>query len=358
MIFNCVPVAKYPIIQETLSNDNNRLNIKLLCEIAGVSRSGYYYWLSTEKDRIARQLKDDADFAIILEAFKFRGYDKGSRGIQMRLLHLNPPIIMNRKKIQRLMGKYNLYCPIRRANPHRRMAKALKEANAVPNTLNREFKLHSYRRVLLTDITYIPRRGNNKYTYLCVIMDAFTMQILAYTISLTCETDFVLETMNELMEKHGTELKTDVMLHSDQGCQYTSYKFRDILKSFNIRQSMSRKANCWDNSPQESFFGHMKSQIRLNPSDSPATIIRKIHDWIDYYNKDRYQWGLAKLSPDEFYEYCKTGVYPLQVLPPENAAKLIGGSAPEPPEFIALPLQSDKFGTEKGDDSSPSPITP
>jgi len=113
MILNCVPSAKYAIIQETLSGDGNVLNIKLLCEIAGVSRSGYYYWLSTEKDRIKRQEEDDADFAIILEAFKFRGYDKGSRGIQMRLIHLNPPVIMNRKKVQRLMGKYNLYCPIR-----------------------------------------------------------------------------------------------------------------------------------------------------------------------------------------------------------------------------------------------------
>jgi transposase InsO family protein len=356
MIINSVPAAKYPLIQETLCNDNNRLNIKLLCEIAGVSRSGYYYWLSTEKDRIKRQEEDDADFAIILDAFKFRGYDKGSRGIQMRLIHLKPPILMNRKKIQRLMRKYNLYCPIRRANPYRKMAKALKEARAVPNTLNREFKKHGPRAVLLSDITYIPRRGG-KYTYLCVIMDAFTKQVLAYVISLTCEADFVLETVNMLMEKYGSELTTDVLFHTDQGCQYTSYKFRDILKSFNIRQSMSRKANCWDNAPQESFFGHMKSDIRLNPSDAASTISRKIHDWIDYYNKDRYQWTLAKLSPDEFCEYYKTGIYPLQVPPPENAAELLG-ALPQTPEFIALHLQSDEIGTEKGDDFSPSPITP
>jgi len=118
-----------------------------------------------EKDRIKQQTEDDADFAIILEAFKFRGYDKGSRSIQMRLIHLKPPIIMNRKKIQRLMRKYNLYCPIRRANPYRKMAKALKEARVVPNTLNREFKKHDPRAVLLSDITYIPRRGG-KYTSL------------------------------------------------------------------------------------------------------------------------------------------------------------------------------------------------
>ena len=329
MIIHAVPSAKYAIIHEMLSREDNMLNIKLLCETAGVSRSGYYYWIKTEKDRVARQQKDDADFTLILEAFKFRGYDKGSRGIQMRLIHLNPPVIMNRKKIQRLMGKYNLYCPIRKVNPYRRMGKALQEAKTAPNLLNREFKDHGARAVLLSDITYIPRKAG-KFTYLCVIMDAFTKQVLAYVISLTCETDFVLEAVNQLMEKHGSELKTDTLLHSDQGCQYTSYKFVDILKSFNIRQSMSHKGCCWDNAPQESFFGHMKDGIRLNPSDTSSIISQKVHDWIDYYNKDRYQWLLAKLSPDEFYEYCKTGVYPLSVPPPQNAANLIGDIAIEP----------------------------
>jgi len=102
----------------------------------------------------------------------------------------------------------------------------------------------------------------------------------------------------------------------------------------------------------------MKDEIRLNPSDSSATISRKIHDWIDYYNKDRYQWMLAKLSPDEFYEYCKTGVYPLQVPPSANALELLGGAAPEPPEFTALPLQSDENGMGIGGNSPSPPITP
>lgn len=349
MIINAVPSVKYAIIHEMLSHDNNMLNIKLLCEIAGVSRSGYYYWLGTEKDRIARQLKDDADFALILEAFKFRGYDKGSRSIQMRLLHLNPPTIMNRKKIQRLMGKYNLYCPIRKVNPYRKMGKALQEAKTAPNTLNREFREHGARAVLLSDITYIPRKGG-KFTYLCVIMDAFTKQVLAYVISLTCETDFVLEAVDKLMEKYGSELKTDVLFHSDQGCQYTSYRFVDILKSFNIRQSMSHKGCCWDNAPQESFFGHMKDEIRLNPSDSSAIISRKLQDWLDYYNKDRYQWQLAKLSPDEFYEYSKTGIYPLSVPPPKYTVEATG-ALPQTPEFFAFSSQSDlKNCKEKGDE--------
>ena len=97
--------------------ENNLLNISWLCETAGVSRSGYYRWLNTVDTRNEKEERDKKYFELILEAYKFRGYDKGSRGIHMRLL--NQGIRMNRKKIQRLMSKYGLKCPIRKANPYR-----------------------------------------------------------------------------------------------------------------------------------------------------------------------------------------------------------------------------------------------
>lgn len=105
-----------------IQRDNNLLNISWLCESAGVSRSGYYRWLHALDIRDIKEEHDKKDFEQILEAYTFRGYDKGSRGIHMRLL--NQGIVMNRKKIQRLMRKYNLKCKIRKANPYRRMAKA------------------------------------------------------------------------------------------------------------------------------------------------------------------------------------------------------------------------------------------
>jgi len=84
--------------------------------------------------RDKKEEQDKRDFELIIEAYKFRGYDKGSRGIYMRLL--NQEIRMNRKKIQRLMGKYGLICPIRKANPYRRMAKAMKTNNVSENLVN------------------------------------------------------------------------------------------------------------------------------------------------------------------------------------------------------------------------------
>lgn len=294
-----------------INKKNNMLTATMLCDIAKVSRSGYYNWIKSENNRIKKEERDRKDFEIILEVYKYRGYDKGARGIYMRLLHLNPPVIMNVKKIRRLMKKYNLFCPIRQANPYRRMAKALKTNNVADNILNREFKEHGVRKVLLTDITYIPYA--NTRCYLSVILDAFTKEVLAYVLSNSLEVDFVLETVNILIEKHGTSLSTETLVHSDQGCHYTSYSFIQILKDKQLRQSMSRKGNCWDNAPQESFFGHMKDEINLSKCKNFNDVKEIIDDWIDYYNNERYQWRLAKLSPVEYYKYVTTDEYPIKV---------------------------------------------
>ena len=119
--------------------------------------------------------------------------------------------------------------------------------------------------------------------------------------------------MNKLFQNHGDELHTDTIIHSDQGFHYTSIAFRELVKNKKIRQSMSRKGNCWDNAPQESFFGHMKDEIRelLKECESFEDVKRLLDDQIHYYNTERYQWNLAKLSPNEYYQYVTTGVYPL-----------------------------------------------
>jgi len=205
-----------------LSRNNNVLNISWLYEQAGVSRSGYYNWVSSEDYRNKRDEEDRKDFDTILAAYQFRGYDKGKRGIYMRLL--NNGVRMNIKKISRLMKKFNLVCLIRKENTHRRMAKAIKTNNVAENILNREFKKFGARRILLTDITYI-FYSNSQRAYLSTILDAYTKQILAYVLSESLEIDFVLETVNILIREHGISLSSETLIHSDQGCHYTSVKF-------------------------------------------------------------------------------------------------------------------------------------
>ena len=216
----------------------------------------------------------------------------------MRLLHLSQPVQMNVKKIQRLMRKYGLTCPVRKANPYRRMAKALRTNNVAENLLNREFTAYGARSVLLTDITYIPYNGI--FCYLSTILDAYTKQILAHVLSRSLELDFVLDTVTYLLNHHGISLDADVLIHSDQGFHYTSKKFRQLLKDHDLRQSMSRRGNCWDNAPQESFFGHMKDEIDYKSCRTIEELKILIDDYMDYYNNERCQWNLKKLTPVQY----------------------------------------------------------
>ena len=303
---------KFQLIHNLVSRPDNRLKIVHLCKLAHVTRSGYYNWLSNMEFRNAKEQKDREDFSIILEAYKFKGYDKGIRGIHMRLLHLEKPVLMNLKKIRRLMVKYNLRCPIRKPNPYRQIVRALRTNKVAPNLLNREFKEHGPRKVLLTDITYIPL--NDKYCYLSTILDSYTMQVLGYCLSDSLAIDFVLESVNMVLARHGSELSSETIIHSDQGSHYTSYKFIHLVNDANLRQSMSRRGNCWDNAPQESFYGHMKDEIHISECKDFESLRLEIDSWMDYYNNYRYQWKLAKLSPNEYYEYIKTGIYPLKII--------------------------------------------
>lgn len=259
-----------------------------------------------------QEMQDQEDFVLILKAYQFRGYDKGQRGIRMRLLHMG--VNFNRKKIRRLMKKYGLFCPIRKANPYRRAAKAVQSSNYADNILDRQFEAYGPGYVLLTDITYFFYGKDRKKAFLSVIKDAFTKQILSYKLSISLEEDFVLDTVHSLFEHHSADIHCDALLHSDQGAHYTCLRFIDLLKDKGIRQSMSRRGNCWDNAPQESFFGHMKDEIgnRVKTCEEYESLVQLIDDYIDYYNNDRYQMNLAMLSPNEYLQYYKTEIYPLK----------------------------------------------
>ena len=259
-----------------------------------------------------KELQDQEDFKVILEAYKFRGYDKGSRGIRMRLLHKG--INFNRKKIKRLMRKYGLFCTIRKENPYKQMARAIQSSNYADNLLERQFEAFGPGYVLLTDITYLFYGLSRSKAFLSVIKDAFTKQVLAYKLSASLEEDFVLETIHILFDSHKEDIHCDALIHSDQGAHYTCLQFIELLKDKQIRQSMSRRGNCWDNAPQESFFGHMKDEIgnMVKQCEEFDSLSKIIDDYIDYYNNDRYQMKLAMLSPNEYLEYYKSGIYPLK----------------------------------------------
>lgn len=299
-----------------MNNKRNRLSVSELCNIANVSRSGYYGWIKNKPNRDLKGLNDALDFAYIKKAYDYKTYKKGAKQIKMRLFR-DYGINMNLKKIRRLMNKFGLICPIRKANPIKKILKAQQSNKTYSNILSRNFFQGKAKKTLLTDITYITY-GKYKRAYLSVIKDSSTKKILAWQLSLTLELNFVINTVKLLLETYKGELDMNVIIHSDQGCHYTSIPFQELLKENGIIQSMSRRGNCWDNAPQESFFAIMKTEMDLNSYHTYEQLIDGLIDYINYYNYDRPQVGLNELTPQEYEDYLesKTRKYlPITYLP-------------------------------------------
>lgn len=277
--------------------------VSYLCNLAGVSRSGYYNYFSlqSKEQRRKRDEEDETVKEIILKAFRFRGRKKGARQIKMTL-EGQYNIIYNLKRIRRIMKKYNIVCPIRRANPYKKMIKATQEHRVLPNLLNREFKQGVPGRVLLTDITYL-YYGNGQKAYLSTIKDGSTNEILAYHVLKRITLDLATDTLTKLKKNKRINLAKDAFIHSDQGGHYTSPTFQKLVKKLGLGQSMSRRGNCWDNAPQESFFGHFKDEALIKPCATFDELKREIKNYMTYYNNYRYQWDLKKMTPVQYRDH-------------------------------------------------------
>lgn len=277
--------------------------VRYLCEVMEVSRSGYYNYFmeKSAQKRVAKEEMDEVLKEIILKAYHFRGRKKGARQIKMTLQN-QYQVTYNLKRIRRIMKKFGIICPIRKANPYRRMAKATKEHRTCPNELQRNFKQGVAGKVLLTDITYLTYKGG-KRAYLSTIKDAETNEILAYEVSSSLSMEIALNTLHKL-KKH-RHLTKDAFIHSDQGFHYTNPQFQALVKKMELGQSMSRRGNCWDNAPQESFFGHFKDETNIKECETLEDVKREIKSYMTYYNYYRGQWNLKKLPPAKYRQQLK-----------------------------------------------------
>lgn len=287
---------KFELILKAYNRHPERLHISKLCAIAGVSRSGFYSWYS----RDSKQEERDRKTLKLIEKYFFKHNQKiGLRPLKM-YIERNENIQINLKRIQRIKKKNNLITQKRKKyKPKINWVKAT-EHKIAPNLLDQSFKVDLPDKVYSTDVTFLKNK-NGSNAYLSSVKDLCTKEIVGYKVSKKNDIDLVIESIKKAIPKSYEGL----LIHSDQGHQYTSYDYNYFLKQRGITQSMSRRGNCLDNSPIESFFGHMKDEMDYRSWKDIKDLENRVKEYIKFYNEKRPQWDLKRKTPVEYRSFLK-----------------------------------------------------
>ena len=193
------------------------------------------------------------------------------------------------------MNKYNLTAKIRKRNPYKTIMKKTAEHRTFENKLDRNFSPTIPHKVFCTDITYIPY--NHRFAYLSVVKDIATGEVVAWHLLPYITMELVLKTIEQM------EPYQNATIHSDQGFHYTNPEYIRRVKALEMIQSMSRKGNCIDNAPIESFFGHLKDDVDYKGCMTFEELRLLIENYIKYYNNERAQWDKNKMTPVEYRDH-------------------------------------------------------
>ena len=264
----------------------------MLCKIARVSVSWYYKHRSLLLKNQTKQQREEHDVKI-LQSLTLK-YNNRYWYRMITMLLQWKWILWNHKKVLRMMSKYNLLSKVRKRNPYKNIAKATKEHRSFRNILNRNFSWKIPFTQLWTDISYLYYNGTK--SYISILKDMVSWEIVSHKVSNNLWLDFVIETIKNASHK----LKNWSIIQSDQWWHYTHPTYSKKLKELWVIQSMSRKWNCLDNAPTESFFWHMKDEINLVNIHSFQELENYINNYIFHYNYNRPQWNRKKMTPVQY----------------------------------------------------------
>lgn len=276
---------KYKII----SHLQYKYPLELLCEIAGVSRDSYYKYLKRPA-----KITDELEKKII-QIYEESGKRFGYRSIKDKLKE-KYNLVVNHKKVLRIMRELGIKSIVRRKK--KRVSDGA--LGVKDNLLKRDFTAKKKGVKYVTDITYIPTRS--KMTYLCVIMDLYDGQIVSKVVSDKQNKGLVIDAVKKLAKK--VDLNGSI-IHSDQGTQYRSIKYMELLEELGVKQSMSRRGNCWDNAKAENFFSHFKCEevyLYDRQIDDLNEVKKIVAKYLTYYNNYRPQRRLGGLPPIKYTE--------------------------------------------------------
>ena len=264
-----------------------------MCRLLGVSSSGFYGWLDRGGHDIPPRKAELMDQ--IKEIFKQKKRRYGSPRIWRELK--NRGIRVGKQLVEDLMRDMGLKA--RQRKRYRSTTDSNHKQPVVPNLLERKFNLEEVDSAWLSDITYLPLIDGG-FVYLCVVMDLASREIVGWYVDANMEAHLVCQAfLNAVLSRD--KAPRGAIFHSDQGSQYASDQFRQLLELYGLRQSMSRRGQCWDNAPMESFFGSLKEEYNEEPIfwfESLEEARSGLFEYIEiFYNRQRMHSGIGYQIP-------------------------------------------------------------
>lgn len=274
-----------------IHNHRTEFRVRLLCRMMNVHPSGYYAWINQPKSN--RQKEDERLLGLIKQFWIESGCVYGYRKVFMDLREFGESCGKNR--VYKLMNQAGLKAQVGYRKPR---SKAGSISNIADNHLKRDFNPVAPNQSWVTDITYV--RTFEGWLYLAVVIDLFSRQVIGWSMQSQMHVDLVLDALTMAVWRR--KPKDFVLVHSDQGSQYTSTDWQNFLKSHNLTCSMSRRGNCHDNAVAESFFQLLKRErIKRKIYKDRETARKDIFNYIEmFYNPVRRHGFNNDISPVEF----------------------------------------------------------
>ena len=277
---------KYQFIED----HRDQYPITLMCQILAVARSGYYEW--RKQPLSARKMADQLLLKQIKDVFAHSRETYGSTRIHIELSEQG--ICCGRKRVARLMRAYDLT-----PKTVRSFKVVTTDSNhtlpVAPNRLNQQFSADQVDQIWLTDITYVPTAQG--WLYLAVVLDLYSRRIVGWAMSDSLHRQLVIEALQMALTTR--QPPPGLLHHSDRGSQYASDDYQALLTHAHMVASMSRKGNCYDNAPLESFFGTLKTELVFHQHYVTRAEARlDIFEYIEvFYNRFRRHSALGYKSP-------------------------------------------------------------
>lgn len=286
---------KYAWIEE--QQKTNEFNVDAMCEALELNRSGYYAYKNTPLT--AHETEDERLTGLIIKSFTESNRTYGTARIQEDLREWGE--VVSRRRIGRLMKKEGLFC--KTVKKFKATTNSKHNESISPNLLNRNFKVDEPNQVWVGDITYI--WTDMGWLYLATVIDLFSRKVVGWLMSDRMKTSLV----NDAMQMAIWQRKPPkgLIWHTDRGSQYASKEHRKLLEQHCIRQSMSRKGDCWDNAVAESFFHTLKTELVFHERYKTREQAKaSIFEYIEvFYNRKRRHSANYLMSPANFENFRK-----------------------------------------------------